>query len=471
MTGRVGVKLLNGSVAYSVAELGSAQNTDKCSDSKTDKRPNLEPVSALHGHQPELFSCSRPLQQHGSPFSTALPVCTPKAGLASLRPTPSGPLQAHPSLQAYTADIALSKAGPAALPLPKSQPPVQHVPIADVNDDDAFAAICDLDALLAPPLLPQPASHSSRHSAEQHRHQCNPHARPSSVHLYTSTAQAAGSPEQHQYSQSFSPKKADARARVYSPKKTDIRPQLYSPNRGAGRCSANVRGSGRSLWTGDQQAAAEAAPVSAPMSILKRPVITDQQASCSAVSHPLAATAYSHSVPRASLSRASGAAAGPLTTTPCCIMGTVDKPVSATSSNQSPPSVSGLNHSQSQQSMQGSRAQPAAHRHNGSASEAPSVAAVSSSGELASAKREAACCTAPPASQPSTACAFPPGFRPNTSTARAFPPGLQPRQADHRHHAEAVHQLVMDLQEQPVLAEAAGLEPAGQVRHYFGLVF
>ena len=461
LTGRVGVKLLNGSVAYSVAELNLAPNTDKCPDSKTDKRPSLEPVPAFHGHQSELFSSNLPSQQHGSQFPTALPICAPTAGLASPWPTPSGPLQAHPSLQAYTAGIGLSKAGITGSPLPRSQPPVQHVPIADLNDDDAFDAICDLDALLAPPSLPQRASHSSRDSAEQHRHQCNPHARPSSDHLYTSTAHS-GSPKQHQYSQSqsFSPKKADVRARVYSPKKADIRPQLYSPNRGDGRCSANARGSGRSLWTGDQQAAADAAP----LSILKRPVISDQQASFSAVSHPLAGTAYSdsHSVPRASLSRASGAAAGPLAT-PCSIEGRVDNPVSATSSNQSPPSVSGLNHLQSQQSMQGSRAQRAAHSHNGSASKAPSVAAGASSDELASAKRDAACCTALPASEPSTACAFPPGFRPNTSTACAFPPGLQPRQADHRHHTDAVHQLVVELQEQPVLAEASGLEPAGQV--------
>lgn len=456
LTGRVGVKLLNGSVAYSVAELSSAPNTEKCSDSKTDKCPDLEPVSAPHGHQSQLFSCSLPSQRYGSQFPTALPICT--AGLTSLRPTPSGPLQAHPSFQAYTADIGLSKAGTAAAPpFPRSQPPVQHVP--DLNDDDAFDAICDLDALLAPPLLPQPApaaSHSSRHSAEQHRRQCSPHTRPSSVHLCASTAHS-GSPEQHQYSQSqsFSPKKADVRARVYSPKKAEVRPQLYSPNTGDGRCSANAQGSGRCLWTGDEQAAAEAAPLSAPMSILKRPLIPDQQASGSAASHPLPATA---SVPKASLSRASGAAAGSVIT-PCSIVGTIDNPVSATSSTQSPTSVSGLNHSQSQQSMQGSKVQRAARSLNGSASKAPSVAAVSSSDELTS----AACCTALPAAKLGTPCAFPPGFPPNNSTACAFPPGLQPRGADHRHHTDAVRQLVMELQEQPVLAEASGLEPAGQV--------
>lgn len=467
----MGVKLQNGNVAYSVAELSSAPNNNKYLDSKTDRCPNLEPVSAVHGHQSELFSSNLLSQQHGNQYPTPLPVCTPTAGLRSLRPCPSGPLQAHPSFQAHTADIGLSQARPAAPPLPRSQPPVQHVPVAELNDDDAFDAICDLDALLAPPSLPQPtpaASHSSRHGSEQHRRQCSPHVRPSSVHLYTSTAHS-GSPQQNQYSQnqSFSPTKADVRARVYSPKKADVRLRLYSPNKGDGRCSASAQGSGRSLWTGDQQAAAEAAPVSAPMCILKRPVIPDQQASSSAVSHPLAGTA---SVPKASLSRASEAVAG-FFTTACNTVGTGNNPVSATSINQSPTSVSGLKYIHSQQSMQGSKAQPAAHSQNGSASKAPSVATVSRGNELASAKRNAACCTALPASKLSTACAFPPGFQPNSSTACPFPPGLQPRETDHRNHADAVHQLVLELQEQHVLAEASGLEPAGQVRHYLSLCF
>lgn len=354
----------------------------------------------------------------------------------------------------------VSKARTAASTLP--QPAVQQALVEDLNDDDAFDAICDLDALLTPPSLHRPAppsSHDSGASTEQYRRQCSPPTRPSSVCAHTSTAHRGSSQHGHySQTQTYSPKKGDVRAQVYSPKKADVRAQVYSPQKADGRCSAGARSSGRCLWTGDQQTAAEAAPVSAAMRILKRPVIPDQQASCSAVSPPLAATI---SVPTASFSRLSGAHAGSQAT-PYNPVGAIDSPVSATSSNESPTSATGLNYLQSQQSMQRSTAQWTAHSNDGSVSKAPSVAHAEPSDEAVSANFDTAHCTGLSATKLSIACPFPPGLRPRKSTTCAFPPGLQPREADTRHGSNPVHQLVMEVQEQPLLAEASGVEPASQ---------
>ena len=337
------------------------------------------------------------------------------------------------------------KARTAASTLPQPQPAVQQALDEDLDDDDAFDAICDLDALLTPPSLHRPAppsSHDSGDSIEQYRRQCSPQARPSSVCAHTSTAHRGSS-----QTQTYSPIKGDFRAQVHSPKKVD------------GRCSAGARTSGSCLWTGDQQTGAEAAPVSAAVRILKRPVIPDQQASCSAVSPPLAATT---SVPTGSLSRFTGTNAGSQAM-PYSTVGAIDSPFNATSSNGSPTSVSGLNHLQSQQSMQRNAALQTTHSNDGSVSKAPSVAPAVPSDDAVSANFDAVHCTDHSKTTLSSACAFPPGLWPNHSTAYAFPPGLQPRKADARHASKPVHQLVMELQDQPLLAEASGVEPASQV--------
>ena len=412
----MGVQLLNGRVAYSAAELSSDAKTDKHSDSK-------ESVLAPCDRQPVLFSRNLPFQKPRSQSPRVFLTHALAAEATALRP--SGLHQAHASFQFHTADMDVSKARIAAPTLPQPQPAVQQALGEDLNDDDAFDAICDLDALLTPPSLHRPApasSHDSGDSTEQYRRQCSPPTRPFSVRAHTSTAHS-GSPRHGQYShtQTYSPKKADVRAQVYSPKKLD------------GRCSAGARSSGRCLWTGDQQTAAEAACVTAPMRILKRPVIPDQQASCSAVSPPLAATT---SVSTASMRRASVANAGSEATA-YSVVGAIDSPVSATSSNASPMSVSDVHFLQSQQSMQGSAAQQTAHSTYGSVSKAPSVA------------------PALPSSKHSTACAFPPGLQPNNRNACTFPPGLQPRGADLWHHSNPVHQLVMEKPQQPMLAEVS----------------
>ena len=429
LTGQVGVKLLNGRVAYSAAELSS--------DAKTDKLPVSNSVSAPHDRQPVLCSGNLPLPQPGSQFHSTLSTHTPAARKTSLRPTPPGLLQAHSSFQAYTADTHVSKARNAASSLPQPQPAVQQALDIDLNDDDAFDAICDLDALLTPPSLHQPAplsSHGLGSSTQQHRRHCSSPTRLLSERAHTSTAHR-GSPQHGQYSQT----------QTYSPKKANVRAQVHSPKKAGGRCSAVARSSGRCLWTGDQQTATEAASVTAPMRILKRPVIPDQQASCSAVSPPLAATP---SVPTAFMSRASAAHAGSQAT-PYSTVARLDSPVSATSGNESPPSLSDLNYSQNQQSMQGSAAQQTVHSNYGSISKAPSVAPASSSAEAVSANFDAAHCTGLSASQ--------------LNTALAFPPGLQPRGANVRHHSKPMHQLAMELPKQALPTEAAGLEPDSQV--------
>ena len=424
-------------MAYSAAELSSDPKTDKCSD--------LESVPAPHDRQPVLFSASPPFHQPRSQFPRALPAHMSAAAVTALRPHPSGLHQAQASFQAYTADMDVNKARTVSSTLPQPQPAAQQALDEDLNDDDAFAAICDLDALLTPPSLHRPApasSHDSGDSTEQYRRHCSPPTRSFSVRAHTSTARG-GSPPHGQYShtKTYSPKKAGARAQVHSPKKADVRAHVYSPKKADGRCSAGARSSGRCLWTGDQQTSAEAASMTAPMRILKRPVIPDQQAICSAVSPPLAATTI---VPTASMSRTSVATAG-LQDAAYSTVGALDSPVSATSSNASPMSVPNLNLLQRQQSLQGTAAQQTVHSSHGDVSKGPSVA------------------PALPSSKLSTACAFPPGLQPNNSSACAFPPGLQPRGADLRHHSNPVHQLVMEVPEQPLLAEVSGLEPASQV--------
>ena len=450
----MGVKLLNGKVAFSAAELSEDPKTDKCAVSHS--------AFALHDHQPVLLSGSPQFQQASSQYHSTLPTHTPAAGLTSLRPTPPGLFQARPSFQAHPADNNVSKARAALSTWPRQQPAVQQALDEDLNDDDAFDAICDLDALLTPPSLHRsvPASsHDSRNSTKQYRRQCSSPPRPSSVRAHTSTAHR-GSPQHGQYSQTqiYSPKKAHVRAEVYSPKKADFKAQVYSPKKLDGTCSAGAGSSGRCLWTGDQQTAAEAACVAAPMRILKRPVIPDQQASCSAVSPPLAATA---SVPTASTSRASAAHAG-VHATPDSTVGPLDSPVSATSGNESPLSVSDLIYLQNQQSMQSS-AQQMVHSNYGSVSKAPSVAPALPSDQAVSANSDSAHCTGLSASHLKTTCAFPPGLQLNKSSARAFPPGLQTRGVNARHHSNPVHQLVQELQEQPLLAEVSGRDPACQV--------
>ena len=405
LTGRVGVKLLNGSVAYTAAGLSPDPNANTLSDSET--------TFACSGPQPVLLSGSPPLQQqHGSQSPKSLLSQTPAKSLlcqtpvavpALLRPSLLGPFQSRPSFQADTADLGVSKAKHAGSSLLPPQTVVDQVLDEDVNDDDAFDAICDLDALLAPPSLHRPAPALSHDLID---------TRPSSVRAHTSTAHSSRSQDGQ-----------------YSPTQT------YSPKKGGARRTVAAPSNQRCLWAGDQQTAVEAALTSAPMRILKRPVISDQQASPNAVSPPLAATS---NVPTACISRAIGASAGVQLISNSTVE-PAGSPIS--SNNESPMSTSGLEYLQGQQSIPSSTALQAVHSSNGSTSKAAFVATVSPSDKPASAMWDAARCTRPSASM--------------LSTAGAISPDFSSRDAVVSPHINPVHQLVMELQEQPLLTETS----------------
>lgn len=401
LTGRLGAKLLDGSVAYSATELRPDQNIAKPAD--------LEPASEPQRLPPGLFPRSQPHQLHRSRSQSNSLTQVPAVGAASVRRSLLGGLQAGPSSQSDQAPQDTSPATNSACPVPwpatSAPPPALD---EDLNDDDAFDAICSLDALLAPSSPQRPTPHLAfdlRDSREHDQRQGSPYTRPSPVRAHTSTAHRS-SPE----GQTGSPHTADSRR------------------------SAAARSTGLGLWTAGQQTAAEAAAAAAPMRILKRPVIPDQQAVSTAVSPPLAPKL----AVSASVCKASSASALMLHSALEMKGGDVS-PASASLREEADKSKSSQECLPSQQGTLGSSSS------DGSTSEAPAAATVSPFDTSALAKSNSAHRSDPSASDLHFAC----GILADSSSRHIHDP----------HHSSPAQQS----HEQLLPAEGSQLGPPVQV--------
>lgn len=406
LTGRVGVKLSSGSVAYSAADLSPDRSVPKPAD--------LMPASEPQRLPPGLFPRSQSHQLHSSQLQTNLLTHVLAVGAAPVRRSLLGHLQAYTSSQVDPTSLNALKA---SSPVPSPDTVAPAALDEDLNDDDAFDAICSLDAMLAPPSVQQPPpvlALNLRHGTERDRRQ----ARPSSIRAHTSTTHTS-SPE----GQTGSPKIADSRR------------------------TAAARSTALGLWTAGQQTAAEAAAAAAPMRILKRPVIADQQAMSSAVSPPLAPKVV---VSATSVCKASSACASFNANMMHSAARSMNSDVSPVSANLREDSdKSAQSHAQSHQDVSGSSSS------GGSASEAPAATTVSLYNKAAFAKSHAAHHTDFTASE----------FRTAFASSLDYTSG----QTHDPHHSSPTHQLLVELHQQP--AGGIGLDADGKVGTFAALHF
>ncbi|KAL3147998.1 hypothetical protein ABBQ38_014293 [Trebouxia sp. C0009 RCD-2024] len=369
------------------------------------KAADLEPASEPQRLPPGLFPRSYSQQLHSSQPQTDLLTQLPAVGAASVRRSLLGHLQAYTSSYVDPSSLNAFKANS---PVPSPDTAAPTALNEDLNDDDAFDAICSLDVLLAPPSVQQPPPGLAldlRRGTERHRRQGSPYTRPSAVRAHTSTTHRS-SPE----GQTGSPNKADSRR------------------------TAAARSAGLGLWTAGLESAAEAAGAAAPMRILKRPVIPDQQAMSSAVSPPLAPTLV---VSASSVCKPSSAGASPSAIMVHSAARSRDRdfsPVSASLREDSDKSAQ--SHAQGHQCISGSSSS------DGSASEAPAAPAVLLYTKPAFAKSHAAHHTDLTAS--------------DSRTAFASSLDSSSGQSDDPHHSSPAHALLVELHQQP--AEGTGLD-------------
>lgn len=311
LTGRVGVKLSDGSIAYSAEEVSAGLTL-----------PKVPPVSALgsSANQRVLQQLKQTdfvmnSQASQAPFS---PLAAQSQTAAGLLPrladsVSTKQLPRHNGSLACTASTAqlngskplqltehVSKLRSNLLPY---QSPVPYVDYEDQDEDDALGALQELDALLAPPALtrnqvPDTGLRSSAYSNTM-QGQRSPSVRSSAACAHTSTAEQITSrnrptPLQNPASSGLTAPNGsalqhsltsdrDSRSRAFSTVRSCWTEGNHQQQRAAGVSTA------RSLWTADQDQQAQTR-VSSPVlvRILKRPSIATDQSSPEAASPPLA---------------------------------------------------------------------------------------------------------------------------------------------------------------------------------------
>ena len=327
LTGRVGVKLSDGSIAYSAEEVSAGLTL-----------PKVPPVSALgssaNQHLLQQLNQTDSVlnsQTSKAPFSPSAAQSQTAAGLltrhADSVSTKQLPRQAG-SLAHEASTAQLNGSKPLQLPehlhklcsgLLLCQSPVPYVNYEDQDEDDALGALQELDALLAPPALtriqvPDTGLPSSayRDTMQSRR---SPSVRSSAARAHTSTAEQITSGNRPTLLQNPAP--SGLTAPNGSPLQHSLTADRDSRNRSKAFSTVHScwtegndqqqRATGvstaRSLWTPDQDQQTQTR-VSSPVlvRILKRPSIASGQSSPEAACPPLATHADCCQTRKASIS-------------------------------------------------------------------------------------------------------------------------------------------------------------------------
>ena len=276
LTGRVGVKLSNGSIAYSAEQVTAGSASSKPASSSSSFS------SSARRQSPE---------QAAKPFCAGQ-TCRPPAASQSQSQAPVGilsrlsgpgsraaPQRLLPGAQLSTDQLHRLQTEPVSQPI---KPCVPYVHYEDQDEDDALDALQALDALLMPASLTRCKAPSvsvgspSSDLRDTMKFQHNPTARRSAARAHTSTTD---------------------RAKVYSPSQTravthtfasyNAVQGLWTPDRDEQHSASK---SAHSLWTAgkDQQSARTERSSPVPVRILKRPNIATGPCSPDAMSPPLA---------------------------------------------------------------------------------------------------------------------------------------------------------------------------------------
>ncbi len=276
LTGRVGVKLANGSTAFSSEELKAGLACPKAATyaRSRDQSAAIDTVSAKLGGQAPGLLQSR-IQPQTPSTSSSPGNWAPLASAHHASELPAAKVYFSKS-QTTAAFLAESRL-PLNQPVVCGQPPVPYVSCEVQNEDDALEALQELDALLTSTPVSRPkAANQDAESYPQRatmKYQSSPSARSSAASAHTSTADS----HHRRESGSLSHRSLSSLSTVTE----HMAPHSTVPH-------STVR----RLWTEGRDEQPKPGPSSPfPMRILKRPSIASGQSSPDAVSPPLATQA------------------------------------------------------------------------------------------------------------------------------------------------------------------------------------
>ena len=272
LSGRVGVKLQSGRIAFSTDDMQTGLDSAKTAVlsnltlQASQHALSADPLRTQCNSQVTLLSKSQPQARPG-----VLTGLSGSASISASSPSDRGSVYAsapeaspaHLYNESQTLPVFQADCFP-----PTSEPCVPDVPYDDQSEDDALQALQELDALLTPASIhrrvaPTPPTPSSAY-ADTMKYQPSPTRSAACAH--TSTA------DRYRYSNGSTT-------------------QLHSPESVVTNGKTLHHGAVRRLWTAgrdEQQWPAASSPATQPMRILKRPSIATNSASPDAVSPPLA---------------------------------------------------------------------------------------------------------------------------------------------------------------------------------------
>ncbi len=276
LTGRVGVKLSNGSIAYSAEQVTAGSASPKPASSSSSFSSSARRQSLEQAAKPFYDD-----QTHRLPAASQSQSQAPVGILSRLSGSVSraAPQRLLPGAELSTDHLHRLQTEPVSKPIKSS---VSYVQYEDQDEDDALDALQELDALLMPASLTRCKAPSvsvgspSSVLRDTMKYQHSPTARRSSARAHTSTTD---------------------RAKVYSPSQTravthtsasySAVQDLWTPDRDEQHSASK---SAHSLWTAgkDQQCSRTGRSSPVPVRILKRPNIATGPCSPDAVSPPLA---------------------------------------------------------------------------------------------------------------------------------------------------------------------------------------